>query len=308
MTGSVPPVVTVVVPTVDRVELLRRCLRGLAGQDLADPYEVVVVHDGNAGITALLAEVADDLPVRGLRIDERGVSAKRNAGWRAARADLVAFTDDDCEPSVGWLTALVQAAGDDRALVAGPVAPHPEDAGVTGPWARTVNQPVESGYYPGCNLLLRRSALEATDGFDPAMQAGEDTDLAWRVIEQHGAAAWAPDALIWHAVRAVDFVGHLRSLPRWGDLPLVVRRHPQLRDRLGYRRWFWKDNHPAACLALAGIALTPISSGALLLAAPVVVRRLRKHPPRRAAALAVSDVVEAGVLIAGSIRHRAVLL
>ena len=42
--------------------------------------DVLVVHDGDAGVEALLVETG----TRGLRIAERGVSAKRNAGWRAA--------------------------------------------------------------------------------------------------------------------------------------------------------------------------------------------------------------------------------
>jgi GT2 family glycosyltransferase len=297
---------------VDRVDLLRRCLRGVTGQDLAEPYEVVVVHDGDAGVVALLAETSAGLPhdvtLRVLRIDERGVSAKRNAGWQAAAAPLVAFTDDDCEPSVGWLSAMVKAADDDHALVAGPVAPHPEDKGVIGLWARTVTQSTDAGFYPGCNLLFRRSALERVEGFDPVLQAGEDTDLAWRVIEDGGPAAWAEDGLVWHAVRPVTFPAQLRSLPRWSGLPLVVRRHPQLRDRLAYKRWFWKDSHPTACLALAGLALAPLNRRALLAVAPVVLRRVRRHGPADGLALAVNDVAEAAVVIAGSARHGALLL
>jgi hypothetical protein len=188
------------------------------------------------------------------------------------------------------------------------VAPHPADADTKGLWRRTVVQPVDAGFYPGCNLLFAKSALDKVDGFDPVLRAGEDTDLAWRVIEAGGTPAWADDGLIWHAVRAVTFVGHLRSLPRWAGLPLVVRRHPQLRDRLAYKRWFWKDSHPTACLALAGLVLAPVDRRALLAVLPVVARRVRSQGLVEGVALATGDVAEAAVVIAGSVRYGTLVL
>jgi hypothetical protein len=285
-------VTTVVIPTVDRVDLLRRCLRGLHGSD------VLVVHDGDTGIEALL----DELGVRGLRIAERGVSAKRNAGWRAATSDHVAFTDDDCEPAPGWLDALLAEGAD---LVAGPVQPHPEDH-ATGLWARTVRAS-EPGFYPGCNLLVRRELLEKVGGFDESLHGGEDTDLAWRVREAGGTAAWSEEGLVWHALRAVTFPEQLRSLPRWAGLPLVVRRHPQLRA-LAYRRYFWKPTHPVALLALVGLLLSPAEPWTALAVLPLVGRRVARAGLKDGLQLATNDLAETVVLTAGSVRHRSVLL
>lgn len=284
--------VAVVVPTVDRVDLLDRCLRGLRDE------EVLVVHDGHPGVVALLARRG----VRGLRISERGVSAKRNAGWRALHTTHVAFIDDDCEPAPGWVHSL-QSVGAD--LVAGPVQPHPEDA-AEGLWARTVRSEAP-GFYPGCNLLLSRTALEAVHGFDETLSGGEDTDLAWRVRESGASHGWSADALVWHAVRPVSFVAQLRSLPRWAGLPLVVRRHPQLRT-LAHRRVFWKDSHPAAVLALIGLLLAVRDRRGLLAVMPLLLRRVRAAGPVAGAQLAVNDVAEAAVLTAGSLRHRSLLL
>lgn len=283
---------TVVVPTVDRVGLLRRCLGGLAGAD------VLVVHDGDSGVVALL----DELGVRGLQVADRGVSAKRNAGWRAASSDRVAFTDDDCEPAPGWLAALT--AGDDD-LVAGPVAPHPQDE-ATGRWDRTVTS-AAPGFYPGCNLLVRRSFLEQVGGFDEALHGGEDTDLAWRVTKAGARVGWADDALVWHAVRPQTFAEQLRSLPRWSGLPAVVRRHPELRA-LAHRRWFWKRSHPLGLLALVGLLLGVVDRRALLGTLPLLATRIRESGPRAGVELAVNDVAEVAVLAVGSARHGSVLL
>lgn len=300
--------VAVVVPTVDRVELLARCLRGLARQTHSS-YEVIVIHDGDPGVVGLLEEWAGRLPLRSLRCDARGASDKRNLGWRSTTAPIIAFTDDDCEPTSRWVEAVSAAFGADAKadVVQGPVQPHPEDADVVGSFARTVLVDTETETYPAANLSFRRDSLVRVGGFDESLRAGEDTDLAWRVRETGGASTFAPEAVVWHAVRKVDFVGHLRSLSRWGDLPLVVRRHPQLRC-LTHSRYVWKRTHVTAVPALVGVVVAPLRPIALLAALPHVYRRVREAGAVDGCALAAADLFEVGIVVAGSIRHRCVLL
>lgn len=283
---------TIVIPTVDRVDLLRRCLTGLAAED------VLVVHDGNAGIVALLAE----LEVTGLQIAEPGVSAKRNAGWRQATSEVVAFTDDDCEPAPGWLRALTAVNAD---LVAGPVTPHPADP-AGGRWDRTVTA-TGPGFYPGCNLLVRRAFLDKVGGFDTDLDGGEDTDLVCRVRKAGAVVGWAADATVWHAVRPQTFAEQLRSLPRWAGLPRVVGRHPELRA-LAYKQWFWKASHPVALLALLSVVGSVKDRRILLGAVPLLASRLKEHGLQGGVEHAINDVAEVAVLVGGSARHRSVLL
>lgn len=293
--------VAVVVPTVDRPELLRRCLRGLAAQERpAD--EVVVVHDGAPGVEELLRAWTDRLPLTVLR-GPRSAAGKRNAGWRATTSELVAFTDDDCEPSPGWLAALAGASGE---LLHGPVTPHPDDVHVDAVFARTLDVPVASPHFPTANLAVRRDLLDAVGGFDERLTAGEDTDLAWRVVGAGGRATWVPQARVLHAVRPLSFPAHLASLWRWRALPEVVRRHPRLRDDL-LARVFWKRSHPLAVLAL-GAALAPWRRSALLLAAPLLADRVRARGPRFGTQVAVADVAEVLVVAVGSVRARTLLL
>jgi GT2 family glycosyltransferase len=294
------PEITVVVPTVDRVALLERCLHGLAAQE-GVAFEVIVVGGYHPGIAALVESWDDRLPLRYLRSVAPGASVKRNLGWSVARAPIVAFTDDDCEPAPGWLKSLAGAFADPTIdLVQGTVEAHPDDAAVGGMFARTIEVREATLTFPNANLAYRRSALERVDGYDSLLASGEDTDLAWRVLESGSRAQFVAEALVWHAVRPVDFRAHLRSLPRWGSLPEVVRRHPQLRV-VAHRRWFWKDTHPVAWLALLGLLAGTRYPAALALVLPHV--RRRRHP-----GLIVSDWAECLVMAAGSLRHRSVLL
>jgi GT2 family glycosyltransferase len=104
------PLVSVVVPTYRRDDLLDRCLAALAAQEF-DPaaYEVNVADDAASMTTKMLVAVWDErsqvrmryLPVSGTQ----GPAAARNRGWHAARGAIVAFTDDDCVPQPDWLRA-----------------------------------------------------------------------------------------------------------------------------------------------------------------------------------------------------------
>ncbi|MGI8506727.1 MAG: glycosyltransferase family 2 protein, partial [Solirubrobacteraceae bacterium] len=104
--------VSVVVSTYNRPASLARLLDSLRAQTLAsDRFEVVVVDNGSGPDTARTLE--DELRRGGLVLITarheltRGPAGGRNAGWRLARAPLVAFTDDDCAPAPGWLACAL---------------------------------------------------------------------------------------------------------------------------------------------------------------------------------------------------------
>jgi len=301
--------IAAVVPSAARPELLGRCLRGLAGNS-SDLHEVVVVHSGDPATVKVLAEWDAELPLRAWVGRAIGASARRNEGWRAAESEIVAFTDDDCEPAPGWAAALAAAFAEETVdVVQGRVEPHPEDEDIQGTFARTVTVRSGEEIFVGANLAVRRTALGRVGGFDERLTGGEDTDLGWRVTETAAGAqaGFAADALVWHAVRPVQFRQHLRSLPRWSTLAEVVRRHPALRRRLAFGV-FWKPEHLTATIALAAIVAAPLNRRLLALAAPHLIRRIHGHGLYAGCELAVSDVAEVGVMIAGSLRHGSLVL
>ncbi|WP_432495051.1 glycosyltransferase [Kineococcus gypseus] len=104
------PSATVVVPTVvARVEELRRCLQGLARLDHPDAEVVLVDNRPRRPAVDPLEELLREHPgVRVVREAVPGISAARNAGLRAARGEVVAFTDDDVTVDPGWLSAIAR--------------------------------------------------------------------------------------------------------------------------------------------------------------------------------------------------------
>lgn len=194
---------SIVVPTRDRPERLRRCLAALGGG-----HEVVVVDDGSRQREPV-ASIARNAGARLLRLEGGGPAAARNAGVRAAGGDVVCFTDDDCEPGAGWAAALAApiAAGK-AACAAGRTVVARDASGADRAWQAIADHLQRWGDRPGtpspgfaatCNLACSRELLLELP-FDESFPAaaGEDRDWSARAASRGITPAFTPDALVVH--------------------------------------------------------------------------------------------------------------
>ena len=200
--------VTVVVPSYGRPGRVRRCLQALARLDYPD-CRVVIVDDGSPEPIAPIAAPFGER-VRVIRQANAGPARARNAGVAAASTELIAFTDDDCEPGPGWLHALVAAhARDPGALVGGrTVNGLPDNAFSSASqalvdylYAYNGERDAGSAFFTTNNLLFSRSGFEAVGGLDASFTeaAAEDRELCLRWRRSGRALRYAPDAVVAHA-------------------------------------------------------------------------------------------------------------
>jgi glycosyltransferase involved in cell wall biosynthesis len=188
--------VSVVIPTFNRVEHLRRCLEALEAQTLSlEQYEVIVVDDGSSDNTLTFLESVStraQMNLRYYRQPNQGPAAARNLGIQEAQGELIALTDDDCLPASDWLAALITSLPDERRC-----------AGIGGSIVRLRDSFV-SRYMDDCeamqhlirngevlylvtaNAMYRRSCLIEVGGFDRRISwpGGEDPDLSYRLRER----------------------------------------------------------------------------------------------------------------------------
>lgn len=315
------PEAAVVFATHNRASRLEALLNSLAAQDFPGEFEVVVVDDGSSDRTpeVLAAEAKRGrLALTALRHEApRGPAAARNAGWRAARAPLVAFTDDDCAASPGWLAAGVRALRESPGFfVQGRTDPAPQELGAEGPFSRTLRVHEAGPYFQTCNVFYPRALLARLGGFDDetfTVPGGEDADLAWRAIEAGSEAVFAPTAQVFHAVSRLGPVGKLRVAWRWSETMRIFARHPGLRGELTYGV-FWKGSHYLLFRALVALVLPRRAAPLKVwLARPYLLHLLDRgrHEgggPALAPYYLVHDLVEMAAAARGAVRYRIPIL
>ena len=178
--------VTIVEPTIGQ-DSLAVLLDALASQT-ARPDLIVLVDDRPSPDGPLPTRAGLDIDV--VATGGRGPAAARNAGWRRADTEWVAFLDDDVVPPDGWFAALLADLASAGSGVAGsqgrirvPLAAgrRPTD------WERNVAG-LERAQWATADLAYRRAALEAVAGFDERFPRAyrEDADLGLRIVAAGG--------------------------------------------------------------------------------------------------------------------------
>ena len=93
------PIVSVIIPTYNRAEVIERALDSVLAQTYQD-YEIIVIDDASTDQTCAVVEAYDDPRIRLIRSHANGgAGAARNAGIVQAQGEYIAFLDSDDE----WL-------------------------------------------------------------------------------------------------------------------------------------------------------------------------------------------------------------
>lgn len=206
------PTFSIIIPTYNRPDQLFSCLQAIDRLTYPrDRFEVIVVDDGSrTPLDSILEHCSHRMPIKLLSQHNSGPATARNRGAAEAKGDILAFIDDDCTPSPGWLQAMADTYRD---------AP---DCGIGG---KTINILTDNLYaetsqilldylyeyynpdlqapkfFASNNLAFSRSAFLKSGGFNPTyrMPAGEDRELCDRWTAQGRHLRFAPEAIVFHA-------------------------------------------------------------------------------------------------------------
>jgi GT2 family glycosyltransferase len=224
------PLVSVVVATCANAESAVRCAETIQA-NAGGPCEVIVVENrpGRSTVARALRErFGDDERVRYVEEHRPGLASARNAGLRAARGEIVAFTDDDVLADPAWLPAVraAFAAAPEVGCVTGLILPleletpaqillerfagygkgfRPRIYSLDEPPPDQPLFPYTAGYFgSGANMAFRTGVLRDLGGFDPVLGTGtpargcEDLDICIRVLHAGSRLAYEPRAIVWH--------------------------------------------------------------------------------------------------------------
>lgn len=218
---------SVVVCTHNRVDLLSQCLTSLVGQTLpAERYEIIVVDNRSADGTRIMVEsFRQDHPAHQVVLiyeSELGLGWARNAGWRQARGEYVAFIDDDAKADSRWLEHARTCFEGIRPVpvaVGGPILPYYSESKPA--WFKDEYELRTWGEHPrvldpreslsGSNMIFQKEVLERFGGFDvrvgmrgKRISVGEETALFSRITARYvgGLLYYSPHLVVYHVVGA----------------------------------------------------------------------------------------------------------
>jgi glycosyltransferase involved in cell wall biosynthesis len=231
--NTAAPQVTVLIPTRDRPEELRRCLAAIVGCPTRCSYEIIVIDDGSLrALTPYSLGIDTSARFRVLRCDGIGPARARNVGISKARAPVVLFTDDDTIPCQGW----VDEASDF-------LSTHPDYIGVEGPTTSPPYDPLyfhsvrsmRPGGYLTCNIAYRANALRAVGGFaeEFPFPHGEDLDLGIR-ITRLGTLGYTETMNVLHPPRPAGLYSQIRKGRIMASDATLFEHHPDSYPRPQY--------------------------------------------------------------------------
>lgn len=191
--------ISVVIPTCERPDMVARCVGKIIGAD-----EVIITDDSSTDRTQRL--IGDRFPrVKWIRGPRRGPAANRNFGASQASCDWVAFVDDDCIPDDRWVENLRRESVNASLIEGETICPDK-----TNHLFEEIVENLSGGLLWSCNFGIRRDLFLQLGGFDEDFleAGGEDLEFVWRV-RQHGIEIlFAPGAIVYHPARRL-------TLRRW---------------------------------------------------------------------------------------------
>ena len=222
--------VTVMVATHNRASLLRKTLEALIAQETPESlgWEILVVDNGSTDHTLeVFRTMAMQAPGRLRYVFEPRLGKNRalNTGLAVARGAVIALTDDDVSPAADWVATaatVLDTRGVDGA--GGRILPRWEaeppswllgsqellDCLAIMDFDKPAMLPVPPGRHPqvwGANMVFRRQALLALDGFDTRLGpvggrrfCEEDCDIVRRMLAAGRSMAYDPALTVFHRV------------------------------------------------------------------------------------------------------------
>ena len=214
------PKVSVIIPTFNRAQLLRRALRSVRSQTWQD-YEVIVVDDHSSdGTTRMIGELEDSRIECIRHTTNRGQSAALNTGIEKARGEYLAFLDDDDEwlaeklakqveildkaPNhVGLIYTWRELASDRQDT---PAQPQPTRKMLRGDIYEDMvrlNLPL-----PPSTWMVRQETAQSIGGFDETLRVAKDQDFMVRLCVRGWHVEVLPEVMV---------VKHLHGLEQLTD-------------------------------------------------------------------------------------------
>lgn len=182
--SSRPPLVSVVIATRNRAEMLRESMHSVLSQSLSD-IELIVVDDGSEDDTRRIVQEHSDSRIRYFRQNPAGISSARNLGTDHARGAWIAVHDDDDIMLPFRLAEQMKQADEDVDFVYGAFINFDDStAELQLHHGRNYSYgaALMSGFAPGHSTWLVRTEVMRRFRYDEGIDSAVDNNLAFRML------------------------------------------------------------------------------------------------------------------------------
>lgn len=185
------PKVSVIIPTLNRAEMLWRAIMSVLVQTWQD-LEIIVVSDGSTDNTEHIVEAFNDPRITLLKHKtSRGASAARNTGMRIAKGKYIAFLDDDDEWTANKLEVqmpIIENSSPETGLVYAWMEyfHNGKSINVCAPKLRgnVFVEMLDRQAIGGCpTIIIKREVINKIGYFDEELPRGNDGDFIRRIAK-----------------------------------------------------------------------------------------------------------------------------
>jgi len=248
-------VISVIIPTYNRVSVLKKCLEALSAQSIPiNTYEVIVSDDGSADDTRKITEnmIADSLcSIKYLWQSNKGANAARNNAIRASKGSILLFINDDTIAIPTMLEQHLQSHRrypDENIAVLGRMTISAEV-----PYSIFSKLHLDANYdlwkgkkeldwlaFYTCNISVKKSFLLKYGLFEESIRYHEDVELSERLSHFGLRIIYNPEALgyHYHYLKEEEYLN-------------VAKK-----EGIALAKWYKKSPHLKKELALIGLQTT----------------------------------------------------
>lgn len=233
------PKISIVVSCYNKGRTIEDCVTSILRQDL-DGMEIIAVDDGSKDDSL---HILERLGVHGalniIREKHRGISATKNRGFVASKADIVLFLDGDCILEKGSLQELTKSFEGHMVDCVGGEVRAANSSNIIAHAVELMQNEVDRKWPFGANVAYSRKALDKAGVFDEQMRFGEDAELYLRVIKL-GFRSIMNQRVVARTRNPDNLVSFFRQRLKWGrGFRQLTERHPETFTRRIKLCFFW---------------------------------------------------------------------
>ncbi len=217
--------ISVVIPAYNEEKLIGQCLQSLLNQTV--PPDEIIVVDNNS--TDRMRQIVRRFPVRVIGEAKKGITPARNAGFNAARGDIIARTDADTIVPRDWVEKVKKHFEEESIdALGGPIGYYDFEMGGAILWMHTMYmhaiKKLQNGgeMMYGANMALTKKMWERIRNnvnLDDGL-VHEDLDISMHINDAGGRILRDDSLVIWCSSRRL----RKQPLSLLGEYPIRFLR------------------------------------------------------------------------------------